>query len=131
MIKAPTAPPIPKMPSRNPKVFESPPDWSATTEFMDATCAALVRSRLVSAQDARGIYAVSGAEWAEADLGHAAYWLRRLADDPDFRRTLGGAAHAAALERLGTGSLAQAVSSLGLQVRQEAVLLPALEANAP
>jgi glycosyltransferase involved in cell wall biosynthesis len=106
-------------------------DWSATTEFMDATCAALVPSRLVPAEDARGIYAVSGAEWAEADLGHAADWLRRLADDPDLRRTLGGAAHAAALERLGTGSLAQAVSSLGLQVRQEAVLLPALEANAP
>jgi glycosyltransferase involved in cell wall biosynthesis len=92
-------------------------DWSATTEFMDASCTALVRFRLVPAEDDRGIYAVSGAEWAEADLGHAADWLRRLAEDPDLRRTLGDAARAAAFERLGTESLAQAVSSLGVRVR--------------
>lgn len=87
-------------------------DWSATAEFMDASCAALVRSRLVPAEDPRGIYAVSGAKWAEADLGHAAEWLRRLADDSDHRRTLGEAARLAASERLGIGSLAQALSSL-------------------
>ena len=76
-------------------------DWSATTEFMDPTCAALVRFRLVRSRMQRGIYAVSGAEWAEADRGHAADWLRRLADDPDLRRTMGDAARGAALERLG------------------------------
>jgi glycosyltransferase involved in cell wall biosynthesis len=100
-------------------------DWSATTEFMDASCTALIRSRLASAEDVRGIYAVSGAEWAEADLGHAADWLRRLANDPDLRRSMGDAARAAAIERLGTDSLAQAVSSLGVQVRPASALLPA------
>jgi len=106
-------------------------DWSATTEFMDASSTALIRFRLVSAEDERGIYAVSGAEWAEADLGHAAAWLRRLADDPDLRRTLGDAARAAALERLGTASLAQAVSDLGIRVRQNSVSLRTSEAEPP
>jgi glycosyltransferase involved in cell wall biosynthesis len=91
-------------------------DWSATTEFMDASCTALVRSRLVPAEDARGTYAVSGAQWAEPDPRHAADWLRRLANDPSLRRMLGDGARAAALERLGTASLAQAVSSLGIKV---------------
>ncbi len=106
-------------------------DWSATREFMDATCAALVRSRLVLAEDARGIYAVSGARWAEPDPRHAADWLRRLADDPGLRRTLGDAARAAALERLGTGSLAQAVASLGVRLRQDPSLLPTSRAVTP
>jgi glycosyltransferase involved in cell wall biosynthesis len=104
-------------------------DWSATTEFMDATCAALVPSRLVPAEDARGIYAVSDAQWAEADIGHAAEWLRRLADDADLRRTLGNAARAAALQRLGTSALALAVSRLGVRIRQSSVLLPTSEAE--
>jgi glycosyltransferase involved in cell wall biosynthesis len=89
-------------------------DWSATMEFMDEHCAALVRSRLVAAHDPRGIYAVDGARWAEPDTAHAAGWLRRLADDPNLRRTLGDAGRAAALERLGTQRLAAAINDLGL-----------------
>jgi glycosyltransferase involved in cell wall biosynthesis len=104
-------------------------DWSATAEFMDATCTAPIRFRLVSAEDQRGIYAVNGAEWADADLGHAAGWLQRLADDPDLRRRLGDAARAAAVQRLGAESLAQAVSSLGVRVRQTSVLLPTSQAE--
>jgi glycosyltransferase involved in cell wall biosynthesis len=103
-------------------------DWSATTEFMDETCAALVRYRLVSAQDERRIYAVSGAEWAEADQSHAADWLRRLAGDPDLRRAMGDAARAAALKRLGTGSLAAALNGLRIAARSEATGLPQLPA---
>ncbi len=106
-------------------------DWSATTEFMDPTCAALVGFQLVNAEDARGIYAVSGAEWADADLGHAADWLRRLADDAGLRHTMGEAARGAALERLGTASLAIAVGKLGIRLRQNPVSLPTLRAVGP
>jgi glycosyltransferase involved in cell wall biosynthesis len=92
--------------------------WSATREFMDDDCAALVRSRLITAEDPRGVYRVEGAVWADPDLRHAAEWLRRLADDPDLRRLLGGAGRAAVLTRLGTASLAEAVYSLGVRTGQ-------------
>lgn len=90
-------------------------NWSATTEFMDENCAALVRSRLVPAHDPRRIYAVDGARWAEPDQEHAADWLKRLADDPALRRTLGDAGHAAASKRLGTEPLAKAIKDLGFR----------------
>jgi glycosyltransferase involved in cell wall biosynthesis len=90
--------------------------WSATTEFMDESCAALVRSRLVPTHDPRGIYAVAGARWAEPDPVHAADWLQRLADNPALRRTLGDAGRAAALKRLGTERLAKAIEDLGVLI---------------
>jgi glycosyltransferase involved in cell wall biosynthesis len=88
-------------------------DWSATLEFMDESCAALVRSELIAVEDPRGVYAVRDAVWADPDLRHAADWLRRLADDPVLRRSLGEAGRAAALRRLGTDSLAEALHGLG------------------
>jgi glycosyltransferase involved in cell wall biosynthesis len=93
-------------------------DWSATLEFMDEGCAALVRSRLVAVEDPRGVYAIRDAAWADPDLRHAADWLRRLADDPVLRRSLGEAGRAAALQRLGTSSLTDALHGLGVPTGQ-------------
>jgi glycosyltransferase involved in cell wall biosynthesis len=104
-------------------------DWSATKEFMDENCAALVRSRLVPADDPRGVYAVPGAKWAEPDATHAADWLHRLADDPGRRRMLGDAGRSAALKRLGTERLAEAVNRLGLGIGQPPAPVPALSAD--
>ena len=100
-------------------------NWSATMEFMDEDCAALVRSRLVRAEDPRQVYEVRGAMWADADLRHAADWLERLADDPMLRRSLGEAARAAALVRLGTSSLAEAVTGLGVRMAKVSEKTPA------
>ncbi len=91
-------------------------NWSATTEFMDETCAALVRSHLVPTVDPRRIYDVRNAMWAEPDLEHAAEWLQRLADSPELRRTFGEAAYAEASARLGTTTLANAVNDLGVRM---------------
>jgi glycosyltransferase involved in cell wall biosynthesis len=103
--------------------------WSATMEFMDEDCAALIRSRLVPAVDPRGIYTVGGAQWAEPDHAHAADWLRRLADNPALRHSLGEAGRVAALQRLGTEGLAKAVNDLGLRIGQVPEMLPALHAE--
>jgi glycosyltransferase involved in cell wall biosynthesis len=93
-------------------------NWSATMEFMDEGCAALVRSELIAVEDSRGVYAVRDAVWADPDLWHAADWLRRLADDPVLRRSLGEAGRAAALRQLGTASLAEALHGLGVPTGQ-------------
>ncbi len=89
-------------------------DWSATAEWMDADCAALVPARLVPAQDPRGVYRVKGAIWAEPDLDEAAAWLQRLYADPALRSLLGTAGRDAASARLGPEPLLEAVRTIGL-----------------
>ena len=91
--------------------------WSGNMDFMDDSSAALVRYRLVPARDARGVYEVADALWAEPDIAHAAEWLRRLADDAAARDALGEAGQAMAQGRLGTDSLAEALPSLGFPSR--------------
>ena len=91
-------------------------DWSGALEFMDDSCAGLVRSRLVPVRDPRGVYSVRGALWAEPDIGHAAEWLRRLADHPALCTSLGRRARATAQARLGPASLAMAVQALGVRM---------------
>ena len=88
--------------------------WSGNMEYMDADSAALVGCRLVAARDARLVYQLSGAVWAEPDIGDAAAQLRRLAADPAERVALGARGRAAVMARLGTAGLAEAVRSLGL-----------------
>ena len=86
--------------------------WSGNLDFMDDHSAALIRYRLVPTRDARGVYEVENAAWAEPDVDHAAEWLGRLADDPPARVALGEAGRTMAQARLGTGPLAEAVASL-------------------
>ena len=86
--------------------------WSGNMDFMDDRSAALVRYRLVPARDARGVYEVADALWAEPDVHHAAGWLRRLADDAAARTALGQSGRTMAEARLGTGPLRRAVLSL-------------------
>lgn len=88
-------------------------DWSSTTEFLDAENAALVPAQLIPARDPRGVFEVPGAVWADADVGKASEWLRRLADDPELRRTLGESARRSAQRRLGSDELLAAVNALG------------------
>lgn len=90
--------------------------WGGTEDFATDDCAVRVPVRLVPAADPRGVFAASGAEWAEPDLDAAAAALVRLADDPGERERLGAAARAAAMARLGPAPLAEALRGLGLDV---------------
>jgi glycosyltransferase involved in cell wall biosynthesis len=90
--------------------------WSGNMDFMDDSSAALVRYRLLAARDARQVYSVPGAVWAEPDIAHAVDWLRRLADDAAARRSLGKAGKAMAQKHLGTENLAEALRTLSICV---------------
>lgn len=90
--------------------------WSGTEDFLEDAWAIRVPARLVPAEDPRGVFASPGAVWAEADVGVAAEALRRLAEDPGLRRSMGSAAAGAAPGRLGAAALGDAVRGLGLRV---------------
>lgn len=73
-------------------------NWSGTSEFVDETNGAPVRFSLVQLEKNVGPYA-KGQTWAEPDIDHAAWWMRRLADDAVLRGRLGAAARATIEQR--------------------------------
>ena len=90
--------------------------WSGNMDYMDNASAALVGYRLVAAQDARHVYDLPGAVWAEPDPQEAVAQLRRLADDATERTALGARARQSVTARLGAEQLAEAVRGLGIPV---------------
>lgn len=58
-------------------------NWSATTEFMDEECACLVGYRQVMLEKCVGPYE-KGSCWAEADIGQAADYMKRLVQDKEY-----------------------------------------------
>lgn len=66
-------------------------DWSATTEFVNAGNGCPVNSTLRKLDRNYGPYA-KGQIWAEADVEHAAHWMRQLAGDAAMVARLGAAA---------------------------------------
>lgn len=69
--------------------------WSGNMDFMRESNSCLVRHRLVPVDPATMYGAMlegASALWAEPDAADAGRWMRRLADDPELRRRLGGRA---------------------------------------
>ena len=88
--------------------------WSGNVDFMTPDDSGLVKYTLVPVDDPQGTYIVPGAKWAEADVGDAAAWLRRLYEDPEFRRQLGERGKAAATAKLSLAAYRRAIGdSLG------------------
>ncbi len=69
--------------------------WSGNLTFMDRLSACLVGYHLVPVRDA-SMYEPEQLEdttvWADADIGEAATWMRRLHRDPELRGRIGRAA---------------------------------------
>ena len=57
--------------------------WSGNLEFMTPENSCLVNYHLVPVGDDEYPHA-AGAQWAEADVGHAAALMKRLVDEPGF-----------------------------------------------
>ena len=95
-------------------------DWSATAEFLDATCGVPIGYRLVTAADPRGISEAPGAVWAEADVDEAAQALRALAENPGRRAALGDAAMRMSQARFGAEGMQRALDGIGFIRRQAA-----------
>jgi glycosyltransferase involved in cell wall biosynthesis len=88
--------------------------WSGNVDFMTPDDSGLVKYTLVPVDDPQGTYSVKGAQWAEADVGDAADWLKRLYEDPEFRRQLGERGKAAATRKLSLAAYRRAIGgSLG------------------
>ncbi len=73
-------------------------DWSATAEFLTAANGCPVRAPLVTLQENHGPYA-KGQVWADPDVDHAAWWMRRLFEDRALGTQLGTAARATIEEK--------------------------------
>jgi glycosyltransferase involved in cell wall biosynthesis len=68
-------------------------DWSATAEFVNVTNGCPVNFQLRKLERNFGPYG-KGQIWAEADVAHAAHWMKQLAGDPALVSRLGAAAQA-------------------------------------
>jgi glycosyltransferase involved in cell wall biosynthesis len=87
--------------------------WSGNMDFMNERNSAPVSYDLVPVQDPYdGAFVADGQLWAEANVDHAAQWLRRLAAEPDLRRRLGEAARADIARVLSPESFARTVAEL-------------------
>jgi glycosyltransferase involved in cell wall biosynthesis len=86
--------------------------WSGNLDFMTETNSALVSYKLVPAVDSEGQFQMPDQQWAEADVAHAAEWLRRLAGDADLRSRLGSTAAVDIADLLSPARFALRVSEL-------------------
>ena len=87
--------------------------WSGNMDFMNERNSAPVSYDLVPVQDPYdGAFIADGQLWAEANVEHAADWLRRLAAEPALRQRLGDAARADIARQLSPESVARTVAKL-------------------
>jgi glycosyltransferase involved in cell wall biosynthesis len=67
--------------------------WSGNMTYMDHCNACLVRYKLIPVAGSLPAYTRqflgTDAFWADPDLGHAAAWMKRLANDPELRIRIG------------------------------------------
>jgi glycosyltransferase involved in cell wall biosynthesis len=86
--------------------------WSGNLDFMNERNSALVSCSLVPVHDPDGAFGISDQEWAEADVGHAVEWLRRLADDSALRGRIGATARTEIARQLSPQAFARTVTAL-------------------
>lgn len=87
--------------------------WSGNMDFMNAGNSAPVAYKMVPVQDPYdGAFIADGQLWAEADVEDAANWLRRLADEPDLRRSMGETARSEIARQLAPRAVAQTIAKL-------------------
>ncbi len=73
-------------------------DWSASAEFVNDRNGCPVQAKLVTLERNIGPYA-KGQTWADPDVEHAAWWMRRLVAEPALREQLGARARVSIEER--------------------------------
>ena len=86
--------------------------WSGNLDFMNARNSALVSYKLVPVEDPQGFFDVVDQKWADADIGHAADWLRQLGSSAELRANLGATAAADVHAMLSPERFARTVGEL-------------------
>lgn len=69
--------------------------WSGNMDFTTQEAAFLVDYTLIPCDDPYDVYRARGAQWAQADVAHAAQQLRRVAEDGEARECVAAAGRAA------------------------------------
>ena len=93
-------------------------DWSANREFMNSGCACPVGYKLVPVGDAYQ-FEREGQVWADPDIHQAAEYLRRLADDAEYREKIMRAAEEYAAEHLSTARCGELMKQRVRKIRGE------------
>ena len=92
--------------------------YSGNLAFMDADNSCLVGYTLIPVEE--GEYpAWQGQHWAEPDIGQAAAYLQRLADDPIYARQVGDNAKTSVSRRLSTAASVTAVKARLADIRRQ------------
>jgi glycosyltransferase involved in cell wall biosynthesis len=86
--------------------------WSGNLDFMHAGNSALIDYALVPVNDPEGGFAGDGQRWADADIDHAADWLRRLAVSAELRARMGAQAAVDVHAQLSPQAFARKVEAL-------------------
>ncbi len=69
-------------------------NYSGNTDFMNETNSCPVNYTRIEVKKSEFVHVEEGAMWADPDVGHAAYFMRKVYDDPAFCKTIGQAAKA-------------------------------------
>lgn len=93
-------------------------DWSATSEFIDETCGMPVNYSLIPVQDARKVYQLPNAYWAEPDCNVAAKAIAQLVTNANYRFALGDTACKRAREQFDSQSLIKGLSAIGVVINK-------------
>jgi glycosyltransferase involved in cell wall biosynthesis len=86
--------------------------WSGNLEFMTERNSALVDYSLIPVEDPDGTFGGDGQMWADADVDHAAQWLRQLASDAGLRAKMGATAAKDVATQLSPKTFAATVADL-------------------
>lgn len=89
-------------------------NWSSNTEFMDEEIACMVNYSLVEIPEDIGPFR-KGQRWAEADLGQAAEFMRKLYIDTEYRNRISERAQKYIVQKLG---MEQAVERMEKRIAQ-------------
>lgn len=83
--------------------------WSGNLDFMTGANSCMVDYRLVAVGEGEYPHS-SGTQWAEADIGHAAAYMKRLVEEPMFASRLGERAAADIRDRLSPREAARTIA---------------------
>ena len=102
--------------------------WSGNMTYMDHCNACLVRYKLIPAAGSLFVYTReflgTNALWADPDLGHAAAWMKQLANDPELRMRIGRRAAESIAEFMRKGEEARFADELYAIWQSRAYLPP-------
>lgn len=93
-------------------------NWSGNTEFMNSDVACMIKASLVTLQKDELPF-LKGSRWAEPDIDEAAYYLRKLYDDPCWRAEMTERAEEYVRKRLSIPAVSKQMKEYLSEIREK------------